>query len=97
MSQASKDQLAELVDRIFADGIVEPAERDELRRLYRDGGLTIPQVREVFAAFVAKTWGEVIEDGVVTPEERAKLTTILRELKLPADILPPQMRQILGL
>ncbi len=93
----TQEQLAELVTRIFADGVVTQAERDELHRLYREGGLTVPQVREVFAAFVAQTWGEVIADGEVSTEERRKLATILHELHLPADILPPQMRIVLGL
>jgi|SRR5688500_3219254 tellurite resistance protein len=97
MTQTARDQLAELVHRIFADGVVEPAERDELHRLYREGGLTVKEVREVFGQFVSETWGEVIADGTVSPEEKLKMATILRELRLPADLLPAQMRVVLGL
>jgi tellurite resistance protein len=97
MSQSVRDQLAELVHRIFADGVVEQAERDELHRLYREGGLTVKEVREVFAAFVASTWGEAIADGKISDEEKRKLTTIIHELRLPVDVIPAQMRVILGL
>ena len=93
----AQDQLAELIERIFADGVVEKAERDELHRLYREGGLTVPQVREVFRAFVEKTWGEAIADDVVNDEEKRRLTNIIHELRLPIDIVPEQMRVVLGL
>src|SRR5690349_13510896 len=97
MSQPARDRLAELVDRIFADGVVEQAERDELHRLYREGGLTVKEVREVFATFVTATWGEVIADGTVSDVEKKKLTNIIAELRLPVDAIPAQMRLVLGL
>jgi hypothetical protein len=75
--------LLQLVDRIFEDGIVTDEERAELRGLYRDGALTVREVRDVFNAFLKKTWAEISADGVVTIEERAMLETIAVELKLP--------------
>lgn len=93
---AGTEKLRALIERIFEDGVVEEKERDELKRLYRDGGLTVPQVKEVFAAFVSDTWGEVMSDGVVTDDERNKVRTILTELKLPANMLPDDLRKSLG-
>ena len=80
--------LLSLVERIFADGVVTSAERSELVSLYREGGLTVPEVREVFTTFVAQTWGEAIADGVLTDGERQKLAVIVRELHVPRDCVP---------
>lgn len=87
----SQERLAHLLDEVFADGRLDPDERDELRRLFSSGGLTVSQAKAVFQDFVERTWGEVMADGVVTDDERQKMETIIRELKLPADVLPPQV------
>jgi hypothetical protein len=84
----TQEALLSLVDRIFEDGVVTPAERSELVSLYREGGLTVAEVREVFTAFVRQTWGEVIEDGLLTEAERTKLKAIVRELHVPRDCVP---------
>jgi hypothetical protein len=81
-------ELLSLVGRIFADGIVEASEKSELVSLYRDAGLTVPEVREVFTAFLQQTWGEAIADGVFTDDERRKLVTIIRELGIPSECVP---------
>lgn len=80
--------LLALLDRIFEDGVVTPSERSELISLYRQGGLTVADVREVFSAFLHQTWGEAIADGVLTSDERSKLSTIVRELRVPRDCVP---------
>jgi hypothetical protein len=92
----AQDALLALVDRIFADGVVTPAERSELGALYRGAGLTVAEVREVFTAFVTKTWGEALSDGVFSDDERDKLVTIARELKLPRDCMPEIVAQIVA-
>ncbi|HSO36497.1 MAG TPA: hypothetical protein VLT33_28420 [Labilithrix sp.] len=84
----AQEELLSLVDRIFADGVVAASERSELVSLYRDAGLSVPEVKEVFTAFLQKIWGESIADGVLTHEERRKLATIVRELRMPADAVP---------
>lgn len=85
--------LLALVERVFDDGTVTPEERADLRALFRSGGLTVAEVREVFAAFVEQTWGHVIADGVVTAEEQAQLIAIVRELRLPGECLPLEVRR----
>jgi tellurite resistance protein len=92
----AQEGLLTLVDRIFADGVVTHAERSELASLYRGAGLTVAEVREVFTAFVAKTWGEAISDGVFSDDERAKLVTIAREFELPSDCMPAIVAQIVA-
>ena len=84
----AQEELLSLVERIFEDGVVTASERSELVSLYRDAGLTVPEVKAVFAAFLAKTWGDTIADGVLTNEERTKLATIVRELRIPTETLP---------
>ena len=92
----AQDALLTLIDRIFADGVVTPAERSELGSLYRAAGLTVAEVREVFTAFVAKTWGDALSDGVFSDDERDKLVLIARELKLPKDCMPEIVAQIVA-
>ena len=92
----AQEALLTLVDQIFADGVVTPAEKSELVTLYRGAGLTVAEVREVFTTFVAKTWGEAISDGVFSYDERAKLVTIARELKLSRDCMPAIVAQIVA-
>jgi tellurite resistance protein len=92
----AQEALLSLVDRIFADGVVTPAERSELVSLYRGAGLTVAEVREVFTAFVAKTWGDALSDGVFSDDERDKLVLIARELKLPKDCMPEIVAQIVA-
>lgn len=89
----TRARLLELVRRIFADGMMNPGEKDDLRSLLRTSGLSVADVREVFATFAREQWGEVIADGVVTREERERLATIVRELKMPTDVLPEGMRE----
>src|SRR5436190_20837030 len=96
--RSAQRALLSLVDKIFADGILSPSERNELHTLYETGGLSVREVREVFSTFIAKTWGEVMADGFVTPEERQKLLTIVVELRLPPEMVPPEVaREIVRL
>lgn len=88
--------LLSLVERIFADGVVTPSERSELVLLYREGGLTVSEVREVFTAFLTQTWGEVMADGVLTDDERKKLSTIVRELHIPSDCVPNAVKWLVA-
>jgi hypothetical protein len=92
----AQEALLSLVDRIFADGVVTPTERSELSSLYRSAGMTVAEVREVFTAFVARTWGEAISDGVFSDDERDKLVLIARELKLPNACMPEIVAQIVA-
>lgn len=88
----AQEKLLALVDRIFADGVVDASERSELVSLYRGAGLTVAEVREVFGAFLQKTWGDAIADAVFTDDEYRKLATIVRELHVPTDCVPPIVR-----
>ena len=94
---AAQHDLAQLIDRVFADGVVQPAEREELRRFWAQRGMTVGQVREVVEQFLTKTWGEVIADGVVTENEAERLRAVVDGLHLPDSVMPAPMRAILGL
>lgn len=90
----AQEGLLSLVERIFEDGVVTASERSELASLYRGAGLTVPEVKEVFAAFLKKTWGETIADGLITNEERTKLATIVRELRMPVESVPALVESV---
>jgi hypothetical protein len=94
-NQAQQD-LAALIDRIFADGKVDPAEREELRSFWTARQLTVKQVRAVVDAFVGKTWGEVIADGVVTAQERDRLWAVVEGLHLPEAVVPEAMWKVIS-
>jgi hypothetical protein len=86
-------ELAALIERIFEDEVVDESEREQLRQFWAQKGMTVPEVRGVVDAFVQKVWGEVIEDGVVTDDERVRLLRVVEGLKLPISILPDPLKK----
>ena len=93
----AQKRLYSLIARVFEDGVVSADERREMRALYAEAGLNVSEVKAVFRAFVAQTWGEALSDGVLSPEERAKLATVAGELRLPLDCVPPEVALVLAL
>jgi len=86
--------LRRLLDQIFADGVVEPKERDALAA--SRAKLPAAQVMDVFVRFVSDKWGEASADGRITGPERALLIRIIDELNLVAKDLPVEARMALG-
>jgi hypothetical protein len=98
MSELNKAQqeLSELIDRIFADGLVEAEEREQRRGFWANRGLTVSQVRKVVDVFVTRVWGEVSADGQITDDERERLRAVVAGLRLPAEVLPEPIRAALA-
>ena len=92
MSTDAQDKLKNLLESVFEDAVVHPEEREQLESLTKGGALGPDDVRAVFKSFVAAKWGEAMEDGRLTPQERMLLGEIVSELKLPEDALPQQLR-----
>ena len=95
--RSAQKKLYSLIERIFADGVVTSDERRELRGLYAEAGLNVSEVKAVFRAFTAHTWGDAVADGVLSADERGKLATIASELRLPLDCVPPDVALVLAL
>ena len=91
----NQEDLGALLVRIFEDGVVDSSEREELRQFWIKRGMTVPQVRAVVDQFLARIWGEVMEDGVITPEERGRLKAAVEGLNLPLEVLPGEVRAAL--
>ena len=89
-------RLRAMLQRVFADGVLEPHEKDELRQLYTQGGLTAPRVRVIFGELLRTTYARVMEDGVVTDDEKRELRSIVDGLKLPPEMVPDEVRRVLG-
>ena len=89
-------KLEALLGRVFADGVLESREREELSRMWREARLTLPVVRATFAAFVRHALTEAKSDGVVTEAEREKLRAIVRELKLPKEMIPEEVAKLIA-
>ena len=91
----SETRLLDLLSAIFADNVVTADERDSLLELQSE--LPADSVQRVFAAFVELKWGEALEDGVVTDEEKLVLQRVAEELELPDTALPARMRFVMRL
>jgi hypothetical protein len=91
-----KATLAATIEQIFDDGVMDGLERKELKEIYSQGDFTVSEVREVFASYVAKTWGEVLEDGVIDDIERVKLLEVVKRLNISEDMLPPGVKKAIS-
>ncbi|HLK90624.1 MAG TPA: hypothetical protein VKZ18_12055 [Polyangia bacterium] len=91
----AKAKLAEVVRRVMADGKIDASEREEMQGLYRQALLTVIDVKEVLSGYLAEVRAEVLADGVVTDEERARCRDVLAALKLPRELVPPDFRALL--
>ena len=92
----AKDQLSALIQRVMADGKIEPAERDELQAVYRQALLTVADVKDVLVRYVRAVNDEVLSDGKVTDEERKRCRAVVSELKLPPSLLPESFKAIIA-
>ena len=85
-----KTVLASKLTRIFSDAKVDEAERAELRAFLASGELSVTELRDTFATFVATTWKETIADDRVTELEKQRLREVVRVLGLDASMLPKE-------
>jgi tellurite resistance protein len=92
----AKAKLAEIVRRVMADGKIEPSEREEMQGVYREGRLTVLDIKEVLTVYLGEVRNEVLADGKVTDEERARCRAVLAALKLPRELVPADFRALLG-
>ncbi len=68
----ARAHLARLLPKVLEDGHVDESEKEQLLAVFRRGILTTADVREVFSTFLKGLTGEVLADGVVTPEEQER-------------------------
>jgi uncharacterized tellurite resistance protein B-like protein len=92
----AKEMLGALIERVMADGKIEPAEREEMQAFYRDALLTVGDVRDVLSRYLRAVQDEVLADGQVTDEERARCRAVVSELKIPPSLWPGEIRAIVG-
>jgi len=92
----AKARLRALIERVMADGKIEPAEREEMQAFYVQALLTVGDVREVMSRYLRAVQDEVLADGHVTDEERARCRAIVSELKIPPSLWPGEIRAIVG-
>jgi tellurite resistance protein len=92
----AKAKLAEVVRRAMADGKIDGAEREEMQSIYRQALLTVLDVREVLTDYLGEVREEVLADGKVTEEERARCRAVLAALKVPRELVPADFQALLG-
>ena len=91
----AKEKLGALIERVMADGKIEPAEREEMQAFYRQALLTVGDVKDVLSRYLRAVQDEVLADGKVTEEERARCRAVLAALKLPRELVPADFRALL--
>jgi uncharacterized tellurite resistance protein B-like protein len=99
MSEAraqAKNQLSNLIQRVMADGKVEPSEREDLQAVYRQALLTVSDMKDVLGRYVLSVQDEVLADGKVTDEERRRCRAVVAELKIPPALLPDSFKTIIA-
>jgi uncharacterized tellurite resistance protein B-like protein len=92
----AKDQLSALIQRVMADGKIEPGEREELQAVYRQALLTVADVKEVLGQYVRAVLDDVLADGKVTEDERKRCRAVASELKIPPALLPESFKAIIA-
>jgi uncharacterized tellurite resistance protein B-like protein len=92
----AKEQLGTLIERVMADGKIEPSEREELQAVYRQALLTVGDIKDVLGRYVRAVQDEVLADGKVTDEERQRCRAVVSELKIPPALLPDTFKSIIA-
>jgi uncharacterized tellurite resistance protein B-like protein len=92
----AKEQLATLIQRVMADNVIEPHEREELQAVYRQALLTVSDVRDVLGRYVRAVLDDVLADGKVTDDERKRCRAVVSELKIPPALLPQSFKAIIA-
>ena len=92
----AKEMLAALIERVMADGKIEPDEREEMQAFFRQAVVTVGDMRDVLARYLRVVQNEVLADGHVTDEERARVRAVVTELKIPPSLWPGEIRAILS-
>jgi uncharacterized tellurite resistance protein B-like protein len=92
----AKTKLAGLIERVMADGKIEPSEREELQAVYRQALLTVSDIKDVLGTYLKGVQDEVLADGKVTPEERQRCQAVVTELKIPPGLIPDSFKAILA-
>ena len=92
----AKEQLSALIERVMADGKIEPDEREEMQAFYRQALLTVGDVKEVLGRYLRSVQDDVLADGKVTDEERARCRAVVSELRLPPGLLPDTFKAIIA-
>lgn len=92
----AKEMLAALIERVMADGKIEPHEREEMQAFFRQELMTVGDVRDVLARYLRAVQDEVLADGHVTDEERARCRAVVTELKIPPALWPVEIRAIVS-
>ena len=92
----AKEMLAALIERVMADGKIDPEEREEMQAFFRQALLTVGDMRDVLSKYMRAVQDEVLADGHVTDEERARVRAVVTELKIPPALWPVEIRAIVS-
>ena len=90
----AKEMLAALIERVMADGKITFEEKEEMQAFFRQAVVTVGDMRDVLARYLRVVQNEVLADGHVTDEERARCRAVVTELRIPPSLWPSEIRAI---
>jgi uncharacterized tellurite resistance protein B-like protein len=90
----AKERLSRLLPEVLADGHIDDSERLALSKVLAEHVLTVRDVKDVLAEYLASLQVEILADGLVTEEEEERCRAIVRELALPRELVPPELLAI---
>ncbi len=94
MRESAKSQLSALVGKVLADGKVDDAEREALRKVFRRQILSARDVREVLGQYMQGLKAEILSDGALTPDEIKRCQALVDQLRIPLRCLPPELLDV---
>lgn len=89
--EGALDTYLELLDRVFADSILEESEAHELVDLANSLGLSAPQVQRAHEMYFGELVAVAVRDGYVSELEREHLNAVSHALGLD---VAPDLRQL---
>src|SRR5207237_416315 len=95
--QQAKALLTRFLPRAMEDAVLDEVEKGQLYAILTSGTLTKDDVQAVFREYLTGVYGEIVEDGMITPAEEDRLRAIVTALRIPPGFLPPELASILGL
>jgi hypothetical protein len=67
-----------------------------MQAFYRQALLTVGDVKEVLGRYLRAVQDDVLADGKVTDEERARCRAVVTELRLPPGLVPDSFKAIIA-
>jgi hypothetical protein len=93
----AQQSLLTVMTRMVRQGAIMESDLDALARGYCRDRLTLGEAMQTYRALLSGTWGDVIDEDVLSETECAVLVVIVEELGLPEGWVPQRQRFAIAL